>query len=304
MTITEGTIAGRAPRAARFATIKAMLKRQTRDLSRAHRRDAATELPTLHRDAPRGALQAGIEPLRLLQAVLDHADIIALDVPERGRVRQAHMLVTLPTWLLDRATVIAAYDTDDEDTDGGEKHQDLEPNLAGYETARGSGDLELDEADSEPSLGSCDGKMNQEHWADGDRLDRERGEKAGDCDDDEDSHDRESDTSDYEPEHEEPNLSPCGFGVGSTQNWGVIDGECGGYGRDKRDDAIRSRLKAHASMPVPIAGPPPARNVDVVPEIFLPTGNRPGGLIEMKNQTTGETGVWRLIHEAGKAVQS
>jgi hypothetical protein len=295
MTITEGTIAGRAPRASRFVSIKEALKRQARDLSRAHRRDAATELPTLHRDAPRGALQAGIEPLRLLQAVLDHADTIALDVPERGRVRQAHMLVTLPTWLLDRATVIAAYDVDDEDTDGGENGQDLEPSLA---EAEGQYDFELDEADSEPSLGSLDGEMNQERWANGDRLDRERGIGVGDCDDDEENGDREPGEDD-EPEHLEPNLSPCGPAVGSSQNWGVIDGECNGYGRDKRDDAIRSRLKVHASMPVPIADPTPARNVDVVPEIFLPTGNRPGGLIEMKNQTTGETGVWKLLPRHG-----
>jgi hypothetical protein len=96
--------AGRAPRVSRFATIKKALKRQARDLARAHRRDAALELPTLRRDAPRGALQDGIEPLRLLQAVLDHADVIALDKPERGHTRQVHLLLTVPVALLDRAT--------------------------------------------------------------------------------------------------------------------------------------------------------------------------------------------------------
>jgi hypothetical protein len=162
-------------------------------------------------------------------------------------------------------------------------------------------DLELDPAEREPSLGSLDAHMNQEQWAAGDCLDRERGPGDGDCDDDEENGDWEPGEDD-EPEHEEPSLSPCGSGVGSTQNYGVIDGECGGYGGDKRDDAIRSRLKAHASMPVPIAGPPPARNVDVVPEIFLSTGNRPDGSIEMRNQTTGETGVWKLLKRDGEAL--
>src|SRR6185312_15818099 len=141
MSIAEA--AGRAPRASRFAAIKTALARQKHDLSRARRRWSAL-LPTYRkRDLiTAGAVTLGAEPLRLLQAILDRADVIAVDKP--GYVQQVHLLVTLPDWLLDRATAIAAFDEDDEDTDGGEEQQDLE-----------------DDADSESSLGSCDGIADQ-----------------------------------------------------------------------------------------------------------------------------------------------
>jgi hypothetical protein len=45
-------------------------------------------------------------------------------------------------------------------------------------------DLELEPAEHEPSLGSLDGEMNQERWAAGDRLYRERGEGVPTADSD------------------------------------------------------------------------------------------------------------------------
>src|SRR6185437_7508011 len=158
MSIAEA--AGRAARTpSRFTAIKSALVRQTKDLSRARRRWSAL-LPTYRKRAlmTAGAVTLGAEPLRLLQAILDHADVIALDVREPGHTGAVHMLVTLPDWLLDRATAIAAYDEDDEDTDGGEEQQDLE-----------------DDADSEASLAFPDGVVDQSRnfhvWnlSDGDR---------------------------------------------------------------------------------------------------------------------------------------
>lgn len=129
----------------RFAEIKKALAGQKRDLSRARRRWAAL-LPTYRKRnlTSAGAVTLGAEPLRILQAILDKADVIALDEREHGQV---HLLVTLPDWLLDRATAIAAYDEDDEDTDGGEDNQDLE-----------------DDAHSEASLGSCSGIIDQSKY--------------------------------------------------------------------------------------------------------------------------------------------
>jgi hypothetical protein len=169
--------AGRATRAPRFATIKAALSRQTKDLSRAHRRWSAL-VPTYRKRGlmTAGAVTLGAEPLRVLQAILDRADLIALDVPVPYHARHAHLLVTVPLWLLDKATAIAAYDEDDEDTDGGDDQQDLEPDedgefslgfpdavidqsrqfpnaiLVGDRWQSTGDDLELDPADSEPSL--------------------------------------------------------------------------------------------------------------------------------------------------------
>src|SRR6185312_3334495 len=205
MSIAEA--AGRAPRASRFAAIKTALARQKHDLSRARRRWSAL-LPTYRkRDlTTAGAVTLGAEPLRVLQAILDSADVIAVDKP--GYVQQVHLLVTLPDWLLDRATAIAAFDEDDEDTDGGEDQQDLEHDdddefSLGFPDAivdqsrkfpamirvgdawqSAGNDLELDRADLEPSLGSSDPSpsagspgyvafADQTHWAEGDRLDRE-----------------------------------------------------------------------------------------------------------------------------------
>src|SRR6185437_10310979 len=147
MSIAEA--AGRAARTpSRFTAIKSALVRQTKDLSRARRRWSAL-LPTYRKRAlmTAGAVTLGAEPLRLLQAILDHADVIALDVREPGHTGAVHMLVTLPDWLLDKATAIASFDEDDEDTDGGEEQQDLE-----------------DDADGEASLGSCSGITDQSKY--------------------------------------------------------------------------------------------------------------------------------------------
>lgn len=243
-----------------FASIKAVLTKQKRDLSRAWRRHSAALPPKLHRDAPRGALQAGIEPLRLLQAILARADMIALDVPERRYAQQAHLLVTVPVTLLERATVVASYDVDDEETGDDEPEddqdgEDAEPSLAtpdaiidqthqGFRCGSDAWGREFDTADDEPSLGSIDEAVNQEHWADGNRLDLERGEKGGDGDDDEDTDGTEED--DLEPDHDdEPSLSSTAPGmVGPLSDYGVIDGEESGYShRTPKDAAIRARLR-------------------------------------------------------------
>src|SRR6185437_8044172 len=128
--------------------------------------------------------------------------------PVPCRAPKAHLLVTVPLWLLDKATAIAAFDEDDEDTDGGEDQQDLEHDdddefSLGFPDAivdqsrkfpamirvgdawqSAGNDLELDRADLEPSLGSSDPSpsagspgyiafADQTHWAEGDRTDLE-----------------------------------------------------------------------------------------------------------------------------------
>src|SRR6185437_15766775 len=172
-----------------FATIKTALSRQTRDLSRARRRWSAL-LPTYRkRNTTAGAVALGAEPLRLLQAILDSADVIALDVPVPYRAPKAHLLVTVPLWLLDKATAIAAFDEDDEDTDGGEEQQDLEED-AGSEASlafpdgvvdqsrnfhvwnSSDDDRELDPAEREPSLAGTEA-IDQRGIAQGDMRDFE-----------------------------------------------------------------------------------------------------------------------------------
>jgi hypothetical protein len=258
-----------------FASIKTAFAKQKHDLRRAKRRWTSLLPAKLRRQSPAGALQAGIEPLRLLQEILDHADLIALDVREPGHTGNVHMLVTLPTWLLERATVIAAYDTDDEDTDGGEDDQDKE--MGGddeYSLGRteninqeravaqisvidpGGGWFTSDGEDLEASLGSLDGQVDQRHWADGGRLDRE----CDPCDLGELDHDNEPDERDW-PMHG--------------------DAEASELTRE-----ISWRRAAEPLPPDPEDGPA---------QVWEPTGTRPDGGIEMENLTTGQRVVGHLI---------
>jgi hypothetical protein len=83
MSILES--AGRARRAAGFATIKAAFCRRKKYLARAHDREREVELRTFNREKPGGAIAAGIIPLRCLQAIMDRAEVIAIGLGENSK---------------------------------------------------------------------------------------------------------------------------------------------------------------------------------------------------------------------------
>jgi hypothetical protein len=115
-------LAGRATRApSRFTKTIAAFKQRTKTMRRLERR-AATLLQ--HRDAAEVP-----EARKLLAAIVEHGDVIALPADDAKRIGRpdVHILLSLPARIADELAAFTGRFEDDEDTDGGEDGQDLEP---------------------------------------------------------------------------------------------------------------------------------------------------------------------------------
>jgi hypothetical protein len=207
MSISESDV--RAPRP-RYTIAQEKFTNRKRILSRAKRRASALSHPISPPHLARWT------PLRLLQAILDRGDVIALSNDD-GRPG-VHVLLSMPQYFFEKMVAVAASDEDAEDTDGTEYGQDEEDNHddeASIGNAQltdqtrwaegGVSDLEADTADAEPSIGSKEPAVvggpnnvtvlccDQTEWAQGNRLDCEGG------------HEDDEPDADDEPEE----LSPC-----------------------------------------------------------------------------------------------
>lgn len=296
--MSHADTAGRAPGASRFANIKAALAKRDRYLNHQRRR----------RPRSRFELEPGFggterwvaETFRKLMAL---AEPIALD--PTGKV---HVLMTVPNELLDDAFRMAGIeedqDTGDDEPSGNMvESPDAEASIAvpdaildqsiklptaitvGDTWQHADQDLELDPSEHEPSLGSLDGEINQERWATGDRLDRERGEGGADCDDDEPDHDN-------EPEPLEPSLSSV-TGADHVTFTEHYEGEEAGYMHNPADAAIRAKLRLQLGIKTP------RQSMEIVPEVVLAGPSRPDGKFEMVNQTTGKSYLWQPLPRNG-----
>ncbi|WP_375309065.1 hypothetical protein WHZ77_17395 [Bradyrhizobium sp. A5] len=121
-----------------------------------------------------------MENIKELPADSARAILTGLDIQQRERARalsdlarlrkEASAEITRLIAFLDASDPYVMNELEEQVDDGPVDDNELEQNI-------GPDDLELDNSDLEPSLGSCDGwggdPANQEHWARGSRLDLE-----------------------------------------------------------------------------------------------------------------------------------